>query len=50
MNGNDEATGILGGNEPNVPETWRFSIDVARAWEAEALRAGLTEIFAPAED
>jgi len=30
---NDEATGILGGSEPNVPETWRFSIDVARAWE-----------------
>ena len=31
---NDEHTGILGGNEPDVPETWRFSIDVARAWEA----------------
>ena len=30
---NDEATGILGGQEPNVPETWRFSIDVATAWE-----------------
>jgi uncharacterized protein (TIGR01777 family) len=30
---NDEATGILGGGEPDVPETWRFSIDVARAWE-----------------
>jgi uncharacterized protein len=30
---NDEASGILGGNEPNVPETWRFSIDVAKAWE-----------------
>ncbi len=30
---NDEITGILGGNEPDVPETWRFSIDVARAWE-----------------
>src|SRR3954451_14321264 len=30
---NDEATGILGGAEPDVPETWRFSIDVARAWE-----------------
>ena len=33
---NDEATGILGGGEPGVPDTWRFSIDVARAWE-EAL-------------
>jgi uncharacterized protein (TIGR01777 family) len=30
---NDEATGILGGNEPQAPDTWRFSIDVARAWE-----------------
>ena len=30
---NDEATGILGGAEPDVPETWRFSIDVTRAWE-----------------
>jgi uncharacterized protein (TIGR01777 family) len=30
---NDEATGILGGGEPGVPDTWRFSIDVARAWE-----------------
>ncbi len=31
---NDEATGRIGGGEPGVPETWRFSIDVARAWEA----------------
>jgi uncharacterized protein (TIGR01777 family) len=31
---NDEATGIVGGDEPGAPETWRFSIDVARAWEA----------------
>jgi uncharacterized protein (TIGR01777 family) len=30
---NDEATGILGGREPAVPETWRFSIDVASSWE-----------------
>ena len=30
---NDEATGILGGEEPGAPETWRFSIAVARAWE-----------------
>jgi uncharacterized protein (TIGR01777 family) len=30
---NDEATGILGGTEPGAPETWRFSIDVATAWE-----------------
>ncbi len=30
---NDESTGILGGNEPDAPDTWRFSIDVAKAWE-----------------
>jgi hypothetical protein len=33
---NDEATGILGGAEPGVPETWRFSIDVATSWERAA--------------
>ena len=30
---NDEYSGILGGQEPDAPDTWRFSIDVARAWE-----------------
>ena len=30
---NDEEHGILGGGEPGVPTTWRFSIDVAKAWE-----------------
>lgn len=30
---NDEHNGIIGGSEPGVPETWRFSIDVARKWE-----------------
>jgi hypothetical protein len=30
---NDETTGILGGAEKNTPDTWRFSIDVASAWE-----------------
>jgi uncharacterized protein (TIGR01777 family) len=30
---NDEKTGILGGTEPNTPDTWRFSIDVATKWE-----------------
>jgi uncharacterized protein (TIGR01777 family) len=33
---NDEATGILGGAEPDAPETWRFSIEVARSWEQAA--------------
>lgn len=31
---NDERTGILGGSEPGAPSTWRFSTEVARAWEA----------------
>ena len=30
---NDEATGIIGGAEANAPDTWRFSIEVATAWE-----------------
>jgi uncharacterized protein (TIGR01777 family) len=30
---NDEQNGIIGGSEPNVPDTWNFSIDVAKAWE-----------------
>lgn len=31
---NDDASGILGGDEECVPETWRFSINVAKAWES----------------
>ncbi len=30
---NDEASGIIGGAEPDAPDTWRFSIDVAKSWE-----------------
>lgn len=30
---NDERSGVLGGDEPDVPDTWRFSIDVAKTWE-----------------
>ena len=29
----DERTGELGGNEPGAPDTWNFSIDVAKKWE-----------------
>lgn len=36
---NDEATGLLGGTEPGVPDTWRFSIEVATAWERAAVEA-----------
>jgi uncharacterized protein len=30
---NDEATGVIGGIERGAPEAWRFSIEVATAWE-----------------
>lgn len=30
---NDEATGIIGGSEPDVPDYWAYSIDIARSWE-----------------
>lgn len=30
---NDETHGIIGGAEPDAPDTWRFSIDVVKAWE-----------------
>jgi uncharacterized protein (TIGR01777 family) len=33
---NDEATGRVGGGEPDAPGAWRFSIDVATAWEHAA--------------
>ena len=29
----NETDGELGGNEPGAPDTWNFSIDVAKAWE-----------------
>jgi hypothetical protein len=30
---NDEVSGVIGGAEPDAPGAWRFSIDVATAWE-----------------
>ena len=30
---NDEHNGVIGGAESTAPSAWRFSIDVARAWE-----------------
>jgi uncharacterized protein len=36
---NDEATGILGGAEEDAPDAWRFSIEVAKAWEQAANEA-----------
>lgn len=38
---NDEATGLIGGTEPDVPRYWDTSIAIARAWEA-ALEAAPT--------
>ena len=45
---NDEATGILGGGEPDAPDTWNFSIDVAKSWEdagSVPLPAGTRRVF-----
>lgn len=30
----DEASGVIGGQEPDVPAYWKRSIDIAKAWEA----------------
>ena len=30
---NDETSGVIAGAEPDAPGTWRFSVDVATAWE-----------------
>lgn len=29
----DEKSGLIGGNEPDVPKYWKISIDIAQAWE-----------------
>ncbi len=36
---NDEMTGILGGHEPHAPDTWQFSVEVAKGWEQAAIDA-----------
>ncbi len=36
---NDEATGIIGGSEPDVPGYWEFSTRIAKSWEAEQVAA-----------
>jgi uncharacterized protein (TIGR01777 family) len=36
---NDEASGIIGGSEPDVPGYWRISIDIATAWERALMDA-----------
>lgn len=37
--------GVLGGNERDLPSTWRFSIDVARAWEEAARGAPVRTVL-----
>jgi len=36
---NDDVSGIIGGREPDAPASWRFSIEVATAWERAATEA-----------
>jgi len=36
---NDEATGIIGGSEPDAPALWRRSIEIAQAWEGALAEA-----------
>lgn len=40
----DESTGELGGHEPNAPSTWRFSIEVALAWEESFFSASTSQV------
>jgi uncharacterized protein len=36
---NDDVSGIIGGDEIDAPDTWKFSIEVAKAWEKAANEA-----------
>lgn len=40
---NDELTGAVGGREPDVPSYWKFSIDIAMAWEAAQAAANVPQ-------
>lgn len=35
----DEATGVIGGDEPGVPGYWSYSVEIAKAWELAQERA-----------
>lgn len=44
---NDEATGVIGGEEPGVPAYWAYSVKIAREWEraqAEARTPGTRKV------
>lgn len=36
---NDDVSGVIGGNEPGLPDVWRYSLKIARNWEEELDRA-----------
>ncbi|MFP3989467.1 DUF1731 domain-containing protein [Streptomyces sp. E11-3] len=36
---NNEATGVIGGDEPSVPGYWAYSVEIAQNWEREQERA-----------
>ncbi len=40
-----DESGRLGGDEDGVPDTWRFSIDVAKRWEEAAADAGVRTVL-----
>ncbi|MBE2320454.1 DUF1731 domain-containing protein [Solirubrobacter sp. CPCC 204708] len=40
-----DETGRLGGDEDGVPDTWRFSIDVARRWEEAAAESPVRTVL-----
>jgi uncharacterized protein len=35
----DDVDGEIGGDEPDIPSTWRFSYDVAKSWESSFFEA-----------
>ncbi|NCT89477.1 DUF1731 domain-containing protein [Cellulomonas sp. APG4] len=37
----NEATGVIGGDEPDVPLSWEYSVRIARRWEAALAEADL---------
>lgn len=41
--GHDEATGVIGGDEPDVPLYWEYSVRIARRWEAAQAAARTPE-------
>lgn len=40
-----DESGVVGGDEDGVPDTWRFSIEVAKRWEEAAADAGVRTVL-----